>query len=403
MAFETVDLGRIFQTAEAIKGLKRQSATDQLQQQYLSSRIAGEAQNQQIQQSQEQRAQQDQRAQLEAREAKTRYLEAQAIESASDPISAVRQFAPELIQRFEEQNGPGSFDSLNADQIKKIATMAKQQAGAKAGIVPEKEPEDIRTLRALKGDPELLALHKQIGGSKDSPSNVQEWNFYSQLPPAKQRAYLEMKRSSAIVKEVAGVPTLINTAGAAAPQPLSTLPAEAGAAATIAGAEAGAKTAAETQTKAAADFPRIQQNTTEALGIINELKNHPGLEYITGLYSKAPIVPGTPQAAADALAQQVQGQTFLQAYQTLKGGGQITEVEGKKAEAAIARLSRAQSTNDYKGALGALESVLKLGLERAKKQGAQQTSAPPQQAPTATGPNGQKVTLQNGQWVPLGQ
>jgi len=64
----------------------------------------------------------------------------------------------------------------------------------------------------------------------------------------------------------------------------------------------------------------------------------------------------------------VQGQTFLQAYNYLKGGGAITDIEGKKGEAAIARLNRSQSTEDYRAALDDLSSVLKSGIERMRTQ-----------------------------------
>lgn len=164
-----------------------------------------------------------------------------------------------------------------------------------------------------------------------------------------------------------------------APTMLTTPEQEAAAAAAAAAEEARQKQAAEALAKAKADLPRIEQNTTEAIKVITDLKNHPGLKYITGLSSKLPIVPGTAQAGADALAEQVQGQTFLRAYETLKGGGQITEVEGKKAEAAVARLKRTQNTEDYVAALGDLQDVLNKGIQRARKSaGVGESAASPQ-------------------------
>ncbi|MDB6179341.1 hypothetical protein PAF17_17785 [Paracoccus sp. Z330] len=52
--------------------------------------------------------------------------------------------------------------------------------------------------------------------------------------------------------------------------------------------------------------------------------------------------------------QQAQGQTFLEAFESLKRGGQITEVEGKKVGVAMARLNRAQATDAYQDALNDL-------------------------------------------------
>jgi len=74
---------------------------------------------------------------------------------------------------------------------------------------------------------------------------------------------------------------------------------------------------------------------------------------------------------------QIRGTTFLQAFESLKGGGAITEVEGKKAEQAIARLSRAQSMPAFQAALDDLASVIRRGQDVARqKAGGQQSAAP---------------------------
>ena len=123
------------------------------------------------------------------------------------------------------------------------------------------------------------------------------------------------------------------------------------------------KIAAEEKAKTAA------QKTTDfadmGIGVIDQLLSAPGLGRITGWSSKLPIFPGTDQAKADALAKQLEGQAFLQAFQSLKGGGAITNVEGEKATAAIARLQRNQSEGDYKGALQELRGILATAKSRA--------------------------------------
>lgn len=102
------------------------------------------------------------------------------------------------------------------------------------------------------------------------------------------------------------------------------------------------------------------------IGVIDQLLASPGLGRITGWSSKIPIIPGTDQAQADALALQIEGQAFLQAFQSLKGGGAITEKEGEKATAAIARLKRAQSEQDYRKALTELRGVLATTKQRSE-------------------------------------
>jgi hypothetical protein len=151
-------------------------------------------------------------------------------------------------------------------------------------------------------------------------------------------------------------------------KPLSNLDREADAKTRLASAQAYGTETGQSTGKAVFDLPRVEGNVTQAVEDIDKLIKHPGLSSITGIRSKIPIIPGTAQAGADALAKQIQGQTFLQAYNSLKGGGAITEAEGTKAEAAIARLSRAQDTEEYVDALEDLKKVLDRGLKKARKQ-----------------------------------
>ena len=61
---------------------------------------------------------------------------------------------------------------------------------------------------------------------------------------------------------------------------------------------------------------------------------------------------------------QIKGDVFLTAFSTLKGGGQITELEGTKAEQAQARLSTAQSEEDFREALQELKFYTELRIRR---------------------------------------
>lgn len=62
-----------------------------------------------------------------------------------------------------------------------------------------------------------------------------------------------------------------------------------------------------------------------------------------------------PQAqVARGVLDKIKGGVFLNAFESLKGGGQITELEGKKAEEAGARLLTTQSPEDFRAALAEL-------------------------------------------------
>ena len=63
---------------------------------------------------------------------------------------------------------------------------------------------------------------------------------------------------------------------------------------------------------------------------------------------------------------QLKGGAFLEAFNTLKGGGQITEVEGKKATDAIARMDNATSESEFKAAVKDYQDVIRKGMNRAR-------------------------------------
>ena len=65
---------------------------------------------------------------------------------------------------------------------------------------------------------------------------------------------------------------------------------------------------------------------------------------------------------------QLQGNAWLGARALLKGGGAITDYESRKAEAAMARLSRAQGDKEFQAALMDLKTAIQDGL--AKLEGA---------------------------------
>lgn len=110
---------------------------------------------------------------------------------------------------------------------------------------------------------------------------------------------------------------------------------------------------------------------------------NPALAGITGMFQGR--MPPWTQAGTDlnVKIQQLQGKAFLDAFDSLKGGGAITELEGAKAEQAMARLNRAQSTEAFTDALEELRGIIASGVERMRSRtgGAAPTGQP---APAAT-------------------
>jgi hypothetical protein len=103
----------------------------------------------------------------------------------------------------------------------------------------------------------------------------------------------------------------------------------------------------------------------DAITLIDDIYKDPALPNVTGMIQGR--VPALSQAGTDLVVKidQLKGKAFLQAFETLKGGGQITEREGLAATKAIARLERQQSPEAYKESLMALRSVVDRVRKRA--------------------------------------
>jgi hypothetical protein len=99
---------------------------------------------------------------------------------------------------------------------------------------------------------------------------------------------------------------------------------------------------------------------------------HPGFEGVIGatLFPGARFIDGTDAASFDAYFRQVEGKAFLQAFETLKGGGQITEIEGEKATIALSRMKRSTNEVEFVKAAREFSDILRRGLERADKRAA---------------------------------
>lgn len=141
-------------------------------------------------------------------------------------------------------------------------------------------------------------------------------------------------------------------------------------------------TAAGEANVGAADAARKAQ---AGVDLITSIINDPALGAITGnIEGRLPPGIRGGQAGVDLAAkiEQLQGQVFLQAFESLKGGGAITQIEGVKAEQAMARLNRAQSQEAFKAALVELLEVYDSARQRAEERMSSSSSPAPSPAPT---------------------
>lgn len=112
--------------------------------------------------------------------------------------------------------------------------------------------------------------------------------------------------------------------------------------------------------------PAAIAKSESGIALINSIISDPNLDSITGMIQGR--LPPMTQAGVDLNTKigQLKGKAFLEAFESLKGGGQITEREGAAAQEAMARLDRAQSTPAYIEALTELRTIMETALARAQ-------------------------------------
>lgn len=129
-----------------------------------------------------------------------------------------------------------------------------------------------------------------------------------------------------------------------------------------------AKRLAEAASAAKVLLPTATNAVNQAIKDVKALIAHPGMSAVIGL--PEPLkggfgfaqLPGTSAAGFEARYKKVKGGSFLQAREALRGGGQITDFEGKKAEDAMAAMDKAQNENEFIQALNDYNGAMTRGL-----------------------------------------
>jgi hypothetical protein len=129
---------------------------------------------------------------------------------------------------------------------------------------------------------------------------------------------------------------------------------------------------AEEQTKSvAADtaaYRKAAPQFNTMIDLLEQAKTHPGREY--GIGATARIASGLPNTRAkgfDALMKQIEGKNFLAGYNSLRGGGQISNIEGDKTQNAAARIVTSQTKEDFNKGMYDLEHQVRTDFEQAQR------------------------------------
>ncbi|MBA5802138.1 transglycosylase SLT domain-containing protein [Rhizobium changzhiense] len=121
--------------------------------------------------------------------------------------------------------------------------------------------------------------------------------------------------------------------------------------------------------EAVSSLPADLMQADQTIKNIDQLLTSKGLNSIVGSVDQ--FRPSWTMGAdgRDALTRlkQLQGGAFLQAYGLLKGGGQITEVEGGKAQDAMARMDRSLDEPHFRAALKDFRDAVEQGVAKMKE------------------------------------
>jgi len=176
----------------------------------------------------------------------------------------------------------------------------------------------------------------------------------------------------------------------------------------MAKAKAQGELIAKSDTAAVQILPKIEtvaaetiKNIDEMIGdskvvkgklVYGEKKPHPGFGMAVGAGLPLRFIPGTSESDFQSRFDQVKGESFLQVFETLKGGGSITNIEGEKGTAAINRMNLAQSEKEFVQAANDLKDIIKIGVTNAKKRAAS-ANATAVSAPNAGGASADPLGL----------
>jgi hypothetical protein len=231
---------------------------------------------------------------------------------------------------------------------------------------------DTALLGMDKSSLEAAIKMAQLRAKMQDPASWRLWKLFEEqvLPggPEKVEQFMEVLRSPPYeITKIDQAPSIVDKSGRRDVKPLSTTESEAAAAAAVKEAEAEAAEIGKGTATAKLNLPDLESKADYAVSLLRELRTHPGMKIAVGASKFIPVIPGTPAADFHVRLEQIKGQRFLEAYEALRGTGQITEKEGAAAAAAKARMETAQSEPEFIKAANEYIEIIERGLARARQ------------------------------------
>jgi hypothetical protein len=280
------------------------------------------------------------------------------------------------IKTYKSLSEPRKLGFKKQEEIKHANAMALLQEKNRLGIGTgggeyRKLMKEYFTLE--DGNPRKAMLKSRIDylSTRETPADIQTWNLIKDMSPEELQKFYGMKRGPKTVN-LGGTQAVVDPANPSKLQaefPVTLKPSETPThKESVATQTAIGKGVGEDIASARSKLPMMELELAEMTTLADEFINHAGFSDLIGATWKplAKNIHGTDAAGADSIRKQLEGKLFMKAYQTLKGGGQITEIEGDQAKQAQGRMNIALSEKEYKKALTDFLDAYRRGLEKLK-------------------------------------
>ena len=224
-----------------------------------------------------------------------------------------------------------------------------------------------------------LMSSSSFGGQ---PASVKEWQYYSSLSKDDQNKYLNMKRQGFSFKDTGGAIEFINPQGEVEKDKSleKTLSPESLPENVIKKEESKVKGKELGELKI--QYPKIQSEMKQKVSVIDDILTDPNLDDYLGGNALLPAIPGSAKSDFRAKLDMLQSQSFLDQFDKLRGGGQISNAEGARALSAGTIISDRLSKQQLVAELKRLREVALNVSERKFKQIESLSGNQSQTAPT---------------------
>lgn len=307
-----------------------------------------------------------------------------------------------------------AMDTVGDEMEEDLEQYRMQDAAAISPRVREAVTKELSTPVMMQGLPESTVRVAQLLGTADTgkmidflaksqaDTNAQrDFKFFNTLKtPAEKEAFLAMKRQPSYIDTgstlLNPIQDIIKRLMPSAPSATGVQPAQRGVPAaqtptgkiekTLAPRDKPENVAVRAQKQqegrnlalARENLGKVESSMNRMLRTLDAIENDPELENVVGGDVGTAARSVLPEAIFGLFEQKtapvysridkILGGSFLAAFQSLRGGGQITENEGNKATAAITRLQNlSMNTAEYKEAIQEAREVFKEIIRDARK------------------------------------